>query len=336
MENEKSVHPRVQQHLSGPPGEGYVIGVDIGGTSLRVALADSAGSLLAKWSASTVGIRNADLIVELIATGVEHLLLETSVPRSLLRAVAAGAPGVTDVDAGVVLATSYLMGWRNVPLRAMLESALHLDAFVDNDVNLAALGESYRGAAKHNPDFVFLAIGTGIGAGIMLNGQILRGRSWMAGEVGYMIVPGTSVEPAAKDSPGALESVIGGEGIRNQWKLAWSDGATNLPRELIATDIFTHAMQGDRLAKRILDQTARVLAYATYNISLILNCPLFVLGGSVGMHPALCDATQAVLAERPDHVSPSLVHSKLGADAQLIGAIYLAMRLHAKSPSTAP
>jgi glucokinase len=234
-----------------------------------------------------------------------------------------------------VLATSYLMGWRDIPLRSKLEAALHLDAAVDNDVNLAALGESCRGAAQGNADFVFIAIGTGIGAGIMLNGQLLRGRSWMAGEVGYMIVPGTSIEPATKDSPGALESMIGGEGIRNQWKLAWRAGATSLPRDLIATDIFDHAMTGEPLAKRILDQSARVLSYAIYNISLILNCPLFVLGGSVGMHTALSTATQAILSQRSDHVAPSLVHSELGADAQLVGAIYLALSIHAKTLSTA-
>lgn len=108
----------------------------------------------------------------------------------MLKSIAAGAPGITDVNEGIVIATSYLMGWRDVPLRALLEDALHIPAAVDNDVNLAAIGESWCGAAKDEQNFVFLAIGTGIGAGIVLNGSPYRGTNWAAGEIGYMLVPG--------------------------------------------------------------------------------------------------------------------------------------------------
>ena len=320
-------------HNPAAAAESYVVGADIGGTNLRVALADGTGSIVGKWSASTVGIRDAQLVVELIAKGVDALLKDSAVPRRLLRAVAAGAPGITDVDAGVVMATSYLMGWRDVPLRSMLESALQVRAAVDNDVNLAALGESRRGAARGIGDFIFIAIGTGVGAGIVSNGQLLRGKSWLAGEVGYMLVPGTTVEPPAENAPGALESILGGEGIKNQWKQAWSATLTELPQDLRATDIFDHAVSGDLLARRILDQSARVLSYAIFNISLILNCPLFVLGGSVGMHPALCLATRTALQVWSSQVTPLLVHSEFGGDAQLIGAIHLALDTSAATSS---
>ena len=97
---------------------GYVVGADIGGTSLRLALAGMDGNVLAKWKVSTAGIRDPHVVVGLIEEGVESLLLQNRLSRSLLRAVAAGAPGVTNVDEGIVIATSYLMGWRDVPLRA--------------------------------------------------------------------------------------------------------------------------------------------------------------------------------------------------------------------------
>jgi glucokinase len=337
MLQEKSDNSRIIPHNAPvATGDGCLVGIDIGGTSLRVALATVTGSILAKWTASTAGLQDPQAIVALIRSGVDHLLRETSVTASSIRAVAAGAPGVTDVDAGVVIATSYLMGWRDVPLRALLESTFHVPAAIDNDVNVAALGESWAGSAMGTSDFVFLAIGTGVGAGIMLNGKLFRGMGWIAGEIGYMLVPGTSVVPAGDGMPGALESDIGGEGIKARWRAMWSENNTSLPRNLLATQIFDHALEGERLAQTFLNQTAQTLAYAIYNIALILNCPLFVLGGTVGIHPALCAAAQTFLDERAAQVQPQLRRSALGADAQLIGAIRLAMSIAVDKAAITP
>jgi glucokinase len=303
----------------------YVIGVDIGGTRLRLALADHTGAILGRWSASTTGSVDAAMVLGLVREGVDALLREASLQPEALSAIAAGAPGVTNVDEGIVIATSYLMGWRDVPLRQMLEDEFGVPAFVDNDVNLAALGELRAGFAQGASDFVFLAIGTGIGAGIVLNSEIHRGSVWTAGEIGYMLVPGASDAPVERGRPGALESIVGGEGIKAQWQSRWSKDVTTLPRDATATEIFDHALESNALAQEVLELAARTLAYAIYNTSLILNSPLFVLGGSVGMHPALGDATRLVLDERDARVQPRLVRSELGADAQLIGAIFMAL-----------
>ncbi len=303
----------------------YVIGADIGATSLRLALADSAGVILGRWSASTSGTRDAGAVVRLIRTGVDALLREAALPADALSAIAAGAPGITNTEIGVVIATSYLMGWRDVPLREMLETEFGVPASVDNDVNAAAIGEQAFGAAHGAADFVFLAIGTGIGAGIVLNGQVHRGSIWTAGEIGYMLVPGTSETPVEPGQPGALEAVAGGEGIKAQWKAGWNASLTTLPQDAAPTQIFDHAQQGNPLAKEVLQRAAKTLAYAIYNTSLILNSPLFVLGGSVGLHPALAEATRLVLKQRRTRMEPEVICSALGADAQLLGAIYLAL-----------
>ena len=310
--------------------EGYVVGADIGGTNLRLALADREGKVVARWSASTAGIRDANIVVNLIAQGIDHLLQQASVPRSALRAIGAGAPGVTDTAAGVVIATSYLMGWRNVPLRQLLETSLGIPAAIDNDVNLAALGEHSAGAAAGTNDFVFIAIGTGVGAGIMINGQLLHGSSWSAGEIGYMLVPGVADTPVERGQPGALEGIIGGEGIRTHWQAQWTESITKLPREATATQIFDQVTEegslAAQIAAQILERAARTLAYAIYNTSLMLNCPLFVLGGGVGTHPALIEATQKFLDQRNSRAKSHLAPSSLGADAQLIGAVHLALQ----------
>jgi glucokinase len=304
---------------------GYVVGADIGGTSLRLALAGMDGKILTKWEASTAGIRDPHRVVQLIEAGVDDLLQQTFIPRSQLRAVAAAAPGVTNVEEGVVIATSYLMGWRNVPLRALLETALGVPAAVENDVNSAAIAESKIGAAQGVRDFVFLALGTGIGAGIVLNGRIFHGMNWSAGEIGYLLVPGTSVAPVERGEPGALESIVGGEGIKAQWRSVWRQHLTHLPQDLMATQIFDHALAGDALARKVLDRSAQTLAYAIYDLAIVLNCPLFVLGGTVGMHPALWSATREILAQRDKRAQPELLRSTLGPDAQLHGAIHLAL-----------
>lgn len=304
---------------------GHVVGIDIGATNLRLALADMTGMVLARWSSSTAGVYGADAVVALISDGVERLLGQVSAERDTLKAIAAGAPGITNVDEGIVIATSYLMGWRNVPLRALLEETLNVPVTVDNDVNLAAIGESWTGAAKGVGDFVFLAVGTGIGASIVLNGIPFRGTGWAAGEIGYMLVPGTPDEPRDHGDPGALESMIGGEGIKTQWQSLSRTNGTALPNDLTATQIFDHALGGDALAQALLQQTARMLSRAIYNMTLVLNCPLFVLGGGVGVHPALCHATQGMLEQLNLRNQPQLIRSALGMDAQLMGALRLAL-----------
>jgi glucokinase len=317
-------HPGAGQAQPGS-GPSYVAGADIGGTNLRLALADAQGVIAARWSASTIGIRNAESVVELIRDGVQAMLDEISAPAESLKAIAAGAPGATNVGDGIVVATSYLMGWRNVPFRALLEDALHVPAAIDNDVNLAALGEGWLGAAQHASDFVFLGIGTGVGAGIVLNRQILHGSNWSAGEIGYMLVPGTLETKRATGRPGALEEMIGGEGIQAQWRILWNENVTALPSSLLATEIFDHALLGDALAQTILVQTARILFYAICNISSVLNCPLFVLGGGIGVHPALLTEVNRLLTEWQMGSSLQLTHSLLGRDAQIVGALRFAL-----------
>jgi glucokinase len=313
------LHPRVNANY------GCVIGVDIGGTNLRIALADTNGTIRGKWSATTKGSASAGMVVAQISKGVDHLLRETATSRSSLRAIAAGAPGVTDRDAGIVFATSYLKGWKNVPLAQLLNSKLRVPAIVENDVKLAAIGENWAGAARGVRNFVFLAIGTGIAAGIFVNGQLVHGADWVAGEVGYMIVPGTPTVPAGEGMPGALESMIGGEGLKQQWLRAQGNKRSNGTTDLSATGIFYHALAGDRLAKNILEDSARILAHAIYNISTVLNCSLFVLGGGVGMSGPLLAATQKALEPYTQPSRANLITSALGQDAQLIGAIRLAL-----------
>ena len=321
-----------QFNRSEPPGphgletqQGHVIGIDIGGSNLRIALADRNGFAIRKWTTTTKNTSSPEMVIKQIRRGVDELLHQTRVSHNSLLAVAAGAPGVTDRDAGVVFATSYLGRWKDVPLASFLKAELKIPAVVENDVKLAAIGEHWTGAARGIPNFVFLAIGTGIAAGIYVNGQLVHGSDWVAGEVGYMIVPGTSDDPPKRGAPGALESMIGGRGIKRQWLSSSGKKESRDGQNLTATGIFYHALAGDQCSKNVLEQSARILAYAIYNISSVLNPSLFVLGGGVGMNGPLLAATRRILEPYKQPSQPKLIASALGQDAQLIGAIRLAL-----------
>ena len=300
---------------------GFVVGVDIGGSNLRIALADARGTVLGRWNTSTKATSSCEMVIAQIEKGVDILLEQSSVSRRSLRSIAVGAPGVTDSKSGIVLATSYLRGWKNVPLQSLLESAFCVPAAIENDVRMGALGEHWMGAARGMDDFVFLALGTGIAAGVFVNGQLIHGANFTAGEVGYMYVPGCCEQPAIPGEPGALESKLGGEGIRQEWERICPDPGM---QKLTATEIFDLAKR-EPLAEGLLHRSAQLLAYAIYNIALLLNSPCFVLGGGVGISLPLCEATERILRRYSEPVSPKLVISTLGKDAQIMGAIRLAL-----------
>ncbi len=305
---------------------GYVAGVDLGGSNIRLAISDLDGKILARWTVSTRGNRTPKKIVDLIHSGLRHLLQQTGISEKKLLAVGLGAPGITDVRAGIVISAPHLQDWQSVPLRDLLERKLKIPAVVENDVNTAALGESWAGSAKGVSNFVFLAIGTGIGAGIYIGDRLYHGSEWAAGEVGYFLVPGAPVSPLAIDKPGALESVIGGHGIERAWRHMCRNGSRDGRgnAQLKATEVFELAEQGDMRARQLLQTTAQVLANAVSNISVMLNTSLIVLGGAIGSSEPLLRATRKLL-DRNELARPRLAISLLREDAQLYGAVRLAL-----------
>lgn len=305
---------------------GYVMGVDIGGTTVRVALADLNGNIVGKKFVTLGSDRTPKRLAKLISSAVADMRRRHHIPPKKLLALAVGAPGITDVQSGIVVSAPNLSGWDSVPLREMLESEVQLPVAVENDVNLGALGESWRGTAQGERNFVFLAIGTGVGAGIFVNGSLYHGAGWAAGEIGYLQVPGAGDSPLALHRLGALESLIGGKGIEQAWIKLLDRKSKNISQRsahrVRATRILDRAEIGEREARQVLDKSARILANAVTNISLILNSSLVVFGGRIGTHAALFEATRRII-ERNDFARPRLAISLLGADAQLYGAIWL-------------
>jgi glucokinase len=310
-----------------PPGllefntrQGYVIGIDIGGSNVRLALADLNGAIFGRWSSALKADSSPKVVTELIAAGIAHVTQQQKVPAKNILQIAAGAPGITDAICGRVISAPNLRSWQDVPLRDLLQDKTRIATTVENDVNLGALGEGWCGAARNVANFIFLAIGTGVGAGIVLNGTLHHGANWSAGEVGYLLLPGLAADPPSTDHPGALESAIGGKGIEQNWLEQVGPGDS--PR---ATGIFDLAAAGDSRARELLHATADKLAMAVTNLSLVLDLSLVVLSGGVGEHRTLLQATQRRL-ERNQFARPQMVASSLGGEAQLFGAVWLALQ----------
>jgi glucokinase len=312
------------------PTLGYVIGTDIGRSVLRVGLADLSGALVGRWIGETDARNAPKRVAELVMKGVQELQSRHDIPNEKVLAIAASVPGITDPRSGIVISVpNFSRHWDSAPLRKILEQISGFTAAVENDVNLAALGENWCGIARNVKDFVFLSIGTGVGAGIFVDGHLYHGSEWTAGEIAYLYVPGTEETPVALRRRGPLESVIGSKGIERFWKTLCRPrpgGSSRLRSQLGAVEILDLAGKEIPEARVVLNQTARILADAITNVCVILNCSLVVLGGRIGTHPALFEATCRIV-ERNEFSRPRLAVSSLGREAQLYGAVWLALMI---------
>lgn len=318
-----------------PPGmlrfdasRGYVAGADIGGTRLRMMLADLNGKIIAQWSMqfSEKQKMPKDVCV-LMHQGLKIMCQEASIPVKKVLHLTAGAPGITNVHAGVVVSAPNLKKWHEVPLRDMIEKQTGIPALIENDTNLAAVGEHWRGSAAGIDNFIFVALGTGFGAGIFLQGRLHHGAKWSAGEIGYMGIAGAPRQQLLVDVTGQLERAIGGAGIEAEWQrlLQKSGNTADISlTKLRATQIFDLAQEGDRIAGEVLLYTARILANCLSDLTLLLDPEVIIIGGGIGSHIELCRLTEGILQQN-EFARPSVRSSSLGTQAQLHGAVSLSL-----------
>jgi glucokinase len=303
---------------------GCIAAVEISARTLIFLLTDLNGKELATHVASLAKQGTTpEAICALIAEELNRMLRALKRPRSRLVALVVSVPAITDAKGGTVLAISPLQNWRNVPLRSMLAKLFTCLILIENDTNLAAMGERYRGAARGEEDFVYVAIGAGVGAGIVLGGKIHHGSRWSAGEIGYMRVPHVSTKNPSICEFGELEKIISSVGIEKSWKEEHAKG-TAAATKLKASAVRNLAGNGDALAKGLIFVRAELLADVIVNISLILNPALVLLGGEIGSHPVFLQSVQSLLADS-EFAVPRICSGELGKDAGLWGAVELAL-----------
>lgn len=305
-----------------------VAGVDLGDTFIQAALLDLAGSVLRRVSVrAEPGNRGVATVVKLL----EDLMCFSTPLRSRLGAVVIGVPGVVIPKDGVVVSAPSL-GWRNLSLKHLLEQRVQIPVIVENDVNLRALGEQWRGAGRGSSHLVYVFAGTGIGTGIIVNGELYRGATYSAGEIGYFLPEVCYVGQEFKEF-GCLEYLASGFGIAERARTAVLAGKgegilkkASSPWDINAAHVLAAYQKGDAIARKIVDEAQRFLALALANLTCVLNPEIIVLGGDIVESGVLdLHLFRSWIAKAVPFI-PKIVVSALGGDAGLLGAVALALR----------
>jgi predicted NBD/HSP70 family sugar kinase len=298
---------------------GVVLGIDLGSARTLFAAADLRGEILARRTMPTPARAAPPALLAEVAAAARSLLRESPVAGSPLTAVAAAAPGAVDRRRGVVLALApNLEGWEDVPMAETLAGALRAPVVLENDVNLAVLGERWRGAARGHDTCAFLSVGDGIGAGIVIGGELHRGHHSLAGEIGLMC-PAVEHVDQSFGARGALETLVGTRALATAWK-----GSKGRRGDEWIGDLFAAARGGDREAERPLRQAGVLLGMAALNLALVLDPSLIVFGGPLAgaESPLVEEARRIVTRVTPS--PPEMVASALGDDATLWGCLLTA------------
>jgi predicted NBD/HSP70 family sugar kinase len=292
------------------PEAAYVVGLDLGSRFLRGAVADLAGRIRAR---QDVELRGADADGALWAIVSLHaaLIEGAALPRERIDGVVLGVPGVVEsVTETLRLTTPHIAGLERRAFGAELRERLGVAVTLDNDINLAAVGERWAGVARGVDDFAFLSVGTGTGLGLVLGGELHRGNHGAAGEIDWALAgSGDDLDPSAE----GVAALAAG--------LSWPRPVDGSTPPYDARDIFTAARQGDTLARGIVDGVARRIAAHIAPIAAVADPELVVLGGGLGMNgDLLLEPVRALLSDWLPY-PPRVEISSLGESAVLMGAV---------------
>jgi len=322
----------------------YSIGVDLGGTNLRIAAVDSDGKLLAKLTSGAEVQRGRDFVIGEMCNAIESARVRFR-DSGELAGIGVGVPGFIDMDTGTVVRSPNLPDWINFPVREQIESRLGTTVILENDANAAAMGEKWLGAGRNTDHMAMYTLGTGVGGGLIFNGRLWHGMNGMANELGHFNVEPEG-HPCGCGSRGCLEQYASATAIVRMAREAIDSGdAPDLADgargnvEFTARGIYQLALQGHASAQKIYQKVGRALAIGIAGMVNALNLPMYVIGGGVSsaweaFAPAMFEELKfrsfIYSTTAPDHVEQDQKHTVvtialLGSDAGLYGAARLPM-----------
>ena len=302
-----------------------VVGVDLGGTKMFGTIADLSGNIQHEIYIAHQKDNGPNEYLEHLCEMIEALLDVPLPSGQQIRGIGIGAPGVTLTPGGVVTWAPSLE-WRDLPLQEILNKRFEAPVFVENDVNLAALGELGFGAGQGVQNLVSIAVGTGIGAGIIIGGALYRGHNQAAGEICNML-PGIEFLEQRYDQFGALESLASATGIVERARQIVDQEKIPIPEELSAESVFKSARNGDSWAQQVVSDTADYLGLAIANVSAMLDPEVIILGGGVARSADLLIEPILQRIEGTVPFIPRLIASPLGRQAVVMGATMLVLNL---------
>jgi predicted NBD/HSP70 family sugar kinase len=293
------------------PDAAFVAAVDLGGTKVRIGLSDLRGAIVGE-AAELTRPAGGQEVIDQIARLCRATAASAGIARERIRIAVAGVPGAPEPGTGGVRRGPKVPGFERMDVTSALEIALGCDVLLENDVNLAVQGEAWQGAGQGLDNLAFIALGTGIGGGLVVGGELVRGADNAAGELGFLPLGADPFE-AESLRTGAYERQVASAGIRARYATLAGGSEIEVP------EVFARSAAGDLAAERVVDETARLLARGVAAIATIANPRLVVLGGSIGSRPELIARVRALLpACMPEPVA--IAPSRLGPQAALIGA----------------
>jgi len=316
----------------------YIVGVDLGGTKILSGVFKNSMDCIGTAKLSTKSQRGVEEVVERVARCVNDAVDEADLTMKQVAGVGIGAPGAVDFDAGTVIFAPNMEGWKDVPLKKQLEKALGVPVFVENDCNIASLGV-YVAELKSKPrSMVGIFVGTGIGGGLVINGELYSGFGHTAGEIGHMVLE-ISGPKCGCGNKGCFEALASRTAIFQQIKAGVKDGQKTILTEMLGDgledlrsgDLRKAIRRGDKFVEGIVEVAAEYIGIATANLVNILNPEVVMLGG--GVMEALADEMMSVIVETAkDYAMPGamrgveILSSKLGDSAGITGGAVLARR----------
>jgi predicted NBD/HSP70 family sugar kinase len=297
----------------------YIVAVDLGGIKVRVALTDLTCQIFAEETAST-DARGGKFLVEQIATLAFQAAARQRIARRKIRLAVIGVPGAPDQRTGRVLLAPNIGGFDEIDVVEAFAQAFGFAVLVENDVNLAVLGENWMGKGQGIDNLAYVALGTGIGCGIMVDGHLVRGATNAAGEMGFLPI-GADAYQTESLRVGAFERAVATRAIVDCYA-----GTTG--KRAGVPLIFAKAQAGELAALSVLDSIARYLAQGVAALAAIVNPEKVILGGSIGLRPEILSRVQALLPQCFPY-KVTVEASELGSRATIIGAAAIGLsQLH--------
>ncbi|UPM55674.1 ROK family glucokinase [Gottfriedia acidiceleris] len=310
-----------------------IVGVDLGGTSIKLALLTNNGEFIDKWEVPTDKSDSGKHIPKTITIAIEEKLKQMDKTKEDIAGIGIGAPGSVRLEDGLIFAAVNL-GWVNFPLKEILEKESGIPVIVDNDANIAAVGEMWKGAGNGAKDVVMVTLGTGVGGGVIVNGDVAHGISGSAGEIGHITVQLENGVLCNCGKRGCLETIssatgiarIANEKLQNTTKETVLKEVSN-DSPITAKDVFEAYATGDEVAEEIVNHVMRYLALVLAGVGNTLNPENIIIGGGVSnagellLKPLKKYFDEFAFTTVRDSTKLSI--AKLGNDAGAIGAAYL-------------
>jgi glucokinase len=320
----------------------FAIGVDLGGTNLRISAIEESGRLMETITTGTEVKRGRDFVIDEMCRAIQTLSAKFAASGTLI-GVGIGVPGIIDADSGMLRESPNLPGWHDYPVQKEIEKRLQKPVILENDANAAALGEKWLGAARDVDSMCMLTLGTGVGGGLVFDGKIWRGQNGMGGELGHTAAVYPNGHPCKCGSNGCVEQYASATAIKRLAMEAIASGeakelagAMNSNTEFSAKLVYQLAIQGDKSAQAIFVTVGEALGVVLANLINGLNLPMYVIGGGVS-HSWDAFATPMIetikkrsfvyrntIGDEVTHAKRTIVtKAVLGGEAGLLGAARL-------------